>query len=269
MISPICLSKRNLPTILFPLLISWMTVFTSKFPNSARDVVVSCTVPDEKSWKGSYIADRCKWCYCMCTFTASNAHKQTFPPTHSTVSPCTCSVQPLFWSYRCGACPWFHSLRRQRDRSHSAGRRLPGWPEEVTCPARATQDNAQKQEATCSEKTALTNRCVALHGRSSPRPQPVRRWSGSLPIGRESRPWLGPSQTFLCPGSVEATSRSHWPHLPLHLWIQSLSFQNASQRYRQSLPWILCSARRLVVYEMLKRTLPWMPSWEASRCLRQ
>lgn len=46
-------SSTNLPTILFPLLISWMTVFTSKFPNSARDVVVSCTVPDEKSWKGS------------------------------------------------------------------------------------------------------------------------------------------------------------------------------------------------------------------------
>lgn len=39
----------SLPTILFPRLISWMTVFTSKLPNSALDVVVSCTVPDEKS----------------------------------------------------------------------------------------------------------------------------------------------------------------------------------------------------------------------------
>lgn len=54
-------SQTNLPTILFPLLISWMTVFTSKFPNSARDVVVSCTVPDEKSCKGSQIRQRRKW----------------------------------------------------------------------------------------------------------------------------------------------------------------------------------------------------------------
>lgn len=49
------LNRKNylsLRTILFPLLISWMTVLTSKFPNSAREVVVSWTVPDEKSCKG-------------------------------------------------------------------------------------------------------------------------------------------------------------------------------------------------------------------------
>ncbi|TNN51842.1 hypothetical protein EYF80_037938 [Liparis tanakae] len=39
-----------------------MTVFTSKFPNSARDVVVSCTVPEEKSCGGSE-----KWRDCECT----------------------------------------------------------------------------------------------------------------------------------------------------------------------------------------------------------
>lgn len=44
--------EADLPTILLPLLISWMTVFTSKFPNSARDVVVSWTVPEENSWRG-------------------------------------------------------------------------------------------------------------------------------------------------------------------------------------------------------------------------
>lgn len=38
-------------TILFPRLISWRTVLMSKSPNSALDVVVSCTVPEENSYE--------------------------------------------------------------------------------------------------------------------------------------------------------------------------------------------------------------------------
>lgn len=42
------------------------------------------------------------------------------------ILPYTCSARPLFWSYRCEACPWFHSLRHRRDKSHSAGLRPRG-----------------------------------------------------------------------------------------------------------------------------------------------
>lgn len=109
-----------------------MTVFTSKFPNSARDVVVSCTVPDEKSWIIDYRKRKVVVLQIHTKMFCNTLHKIT----HTTILPCTCSVQPLFWSYRYEACPLFHSLPHQRDKSHSAGRHLLGWPEEVTCPAR-------------------------------------------------------------------------------------------------------------------------------------
>lgn len=63
------------------------------------------------------------------------------PRTRATSLPCTCSVQPLFWSCRCGACPSSRSLPRQRDRSHSAGRRLPRWHAKGSGPAGKHMDN--------------------------------------------------------------------------------------------------------------------------------
>ncbi len=140
-------------------------------------------------------------------------HRQTFP--HTAILPCTCSVPPLFWSYRCEACPLFHSLHHQHDKSHSAGRHHPGWPEEVTCPAGAHRTTLTNRGHI--QRTKVSQIAFALHGRNSPRLQPARRRNGRLPIGREIRPWLSPSQTFLCPYFAEAMSLNHWPRFPPHL----------------------------------------------------
>lgn len=78
--------------------------------------------------------------------------------TQSTILPCTCSVQPLFWSYRYEARPSFHSLRRQRDKSRSAARHLLDWPEEVTCPAGTHVTTLiNKRPHTHSEQTVRVN----------------------------------------------------------------------------------------------------------------
>lgn len=90
------------------------------------------------------------------------------------------------------------------------------WP----VPLEHTKQHSKNRKYSRSKYHRLhfVNRRVALHERSSPRLQPVRRWSGCLLIGHEIRPWLSPSQTFLCPDFVEAMSLNHQPQLPpLHL----------------------------------------------------
>lgn len=80
---------------------------------------------------------------------------------HTTILPCTCSVLPLFWSYRYEAFPLFHSLHHRRDKSHSAGRHLPGWPEGVTCPARTHR--AILKNTSHVQRTDRSSKCRGLH----------------------------------------------------------------------------------------------------------
>ena len=201
--------KVKCPTILFPRLISWMTVFTSKFPNSARDVVVSWTVPDEKSCQGSEIRVKLKYVqiYGQCVTDSSSYHALVVCSHFLGVigvkhAPrCVLFLTSMTKATALAAISWAGPER---------------WPVPLQ-----QQNNTQYNTANAPfrriPQTASKNERAALHGRSSPRLQPVRRWSGCLLIGRESPPWLSPSQTFLCLCSVEVTSRTHWPHLPLHL----------------------------------------------------
>lgn len=117
------------------------------------------------------------------------------------VLPCICSERQLFCSYRCEACPAFRSPLHQRDKSHSAGRRLRRWNEEVTCLARTEQKKGRSRKHKSSNQQMNVYVCVedvSLHERSSLHLQPGRTWSRFLLIGHGNLLWLWSSRIVLC-----------------------------------------------------------------------